>query len=126
MDVEVLKQSVRPEFLNRIDETIMFNPLNKENIKQIVNIQLEGVSAMLKEKNITIKATDYALDYLAVKGYEPQFGARPIKRVIQKEILNSLSRELIKGNIKNGDAVLIDSFDKTIVFRKEKDLIKTT
>ena len=125
MVFEVLKQSVRPEFLNRIDETIMFNPLNKENIKQIVKIQLDGVSAMLKENNITIKATDYALDYLAVKGYEPQFGARPIKRVIQKEILNSLSRELIKGNIKNGDAVLIDSFEKTIVFRKEKDLIKT-
>ena len=120
MVFEILKQTMRPEFLNRIDETIMFNPLNKEDIKKIVQIHLEKVSQMLSEKDIKIKTTKYALSYLAVKGYEPQYGARPIKRVIQKEILNGLSRKLISGEIKNGDHVLIDSFEKSIVFRKEK------
>ena len=120
MVFEILKQTMRPEFLNRIDETIMFNPLNKEDIKKIVQIHLEKVSQMLSEKDIKIKTTKYALSYLAEKGYEPQYGARPIKRVIQKEILNGLSRKLISGEIKNGDHVLIDSFEKSIVFRKEK------
>ena len=120
MVFEILKQTMRPEFLNRIDETIMFNPLNKEDIKKIVKIHLEKVSQMLSEKDIKIKTTKYALSYLAEKGYEPQYGARPIKRVIQKEILNGLSRKLISGEIKNGDHVLIDSFEKSIVFRKEK------
>ena len=120
MVFEVLKQSVRPEFLNRIDETIMFNPLNKESIAKIVEIHLSKVAQLLKEKDISIKATDYAIEYLSKKGYEPQFGARPIKRVIQKEILNSLSRKLISAEIKNGDEILIDSFENSIVFRKEK------
>ncbi len=120
MVFEVLKQSVRPEFLNRIDETIMFNPLNKEAIAKIVEIHLSKVAELLKEKDISIKATDYAIEYLSKKGYEPQFGARPIKRVIQKEILNSLSRKLISAEIKNGDEILIDSFENSIVFRKEK------
>ena len=120
MVFEILKQTMRPEFLNRIDETIMFNPLNKEDIKKIVKIHLEKVSQMLSEKDIKIKTTKYALSYLSEKGYEPQYGARPIKRVIQKEILNGLSRKLISGEIKNGDHVLIDSFEKSIVFRKEK------
>jgi ATP-dependent Clp protease ATP-binding subunit ClpB len=120
MVFEILKQTMRPEFLNRIDETIMFNPLNKDDIKKIVQIHLEKVSQMLSEKDIKIKTTKYALSYLAEKGYEPQYGARPIKRVIQKEILNGLSRKLISGEIKNGDHVLIDSFEKSIVFRKEK------
>ena len=120
MVLEILKQTMRPEFLNRIDETIMFNPLNKKDITKIVQIQLDNVSEMLVDKDITIKITKYALSYLAEKGYEPQYGARPIKRVIQKEILNGLSRKLVSGEIKNGDHVLIDSFEKKIVFRKDK------
>ena len=120
MVFETLKQSVRPEFLNRIDESIMFNPLNKDAISKIVKIHLEKVAELLVEKDITITATDYAIEYLSEKGYEPQFGARPIKRVIQKEILNALSRKLISGEIKNGENILIDSFENTIVFRNEK------
>ena len=120
MVFETLKQSVRPEFLNRIDETIMFNPLNKDAISKIVKIHLEKVAELLVEKDISITATDYAIEYLSEKGYEPQFGARPIKRVIQKEILNALSRKLISGEIKNGENILIDSFENTIVFRNEK------
>ena len=120
MVFETLKQSVRPEFLNRIDETIMFNPLNKDAISKIVKIHLEKVAELLVEKDISITATDYAIEYLSEKGYEPQFGARPIKRVIQKEILNVLSRKLISGEIKNGENILIDSFENTIVFRNEK------
>ena len=120
MVFEVLKQTLRPEFLNRIDETIMFNPLNKKDIAKIVQIHLDKVSEMLVEKDIKIKTTKYALSYLAEKGYEPQYGARPIKRVIQKEILNGLSRKIISGEIKNGDHILIDSFENNIVFRKDK------
>ena len=120
MVFETLKQSVRPEFLNRIDESIMFNPLNKDAISKIVKIHLEKVAELLVEKDISITATDYAIEYLSEKGYEPQFGARPIKRVIQKEILNALSRKLISGEIKNGENILIDSFENTIVFRNEK------
>ena len=120
MVLEILKQTMRPEFLNRIDETIMFNPLNKKDIAKIVQIQLDKVSEMLVDKDIIIKTTKYALSYLAEKGYEPQYGARPIKRVIQKEILNGLSRKLISGEIKNGDHILIDSFENKIVFRKDK------
>ena len=121
MVFETLKQSVRPEFLNRIDESIMFNPLNKDAISKIVKIHLEKVAELLVEKDISITATDYAIEYLSEKGYEPQFGARPIKRVIQKEILNALSRKLISGEIKNGENILIDSFENTIVFRNEKN-----
>ena len=121
MVFETLKQSVRPEFLNRIDETIMFNPLNKYAISKIVKIHLEKVAELLVEKDISITATDYAIEYLSEKGYEPQFGARPIKRVIQKEILNALSRKLISGEIKNGENILVDSFENTIVFRNEKN-----
>ena len=121
MVFETLKQSVRPEFLNRIDETIMFNPLNKDAISKIVKIHLEKVAELLVEKDISITATDYAIEYLSEKGYEPQFGARPIKRVIQKEILNALSRKLISGEIKNGENILVDSFENTVVFRNEKN-----
>ena len=121
MVFELLKQQVRPEFLNRIDETIVFSPLNKDNIIKIVKIQLDILATMLLERDIKIKATDYAIEYIADKGYEPQFGARPIKRVIQKEVLNNFSKELLAGKINNGDLILIDSFDKQIVFRKENN-----
>ncbi|MFT4643353.1 MAG: ATP-dependent Clp protease ATP-binding subunit ClpB, partial [Candidatus Azotimanducaceae bacterium] len=97
--VELLKQTVRPEFLNRIDEIIMFTPLNKAEIKQIVNLQLKGVSKMLANKDIVFDATEEAITALGEKGYDPQFGARPVKRVIQREILNELSKEILAGKI---------------------------
>ena len=112
-----LKNHFRPEFLNRIDETIVFNPLEKSAIQQIVKIQLKQLNQLLEEKGIKLDITDYAIEYLAKKGFEPQYGARPIKRLVQKEILNGLSKELLKGDIEKGDEVLIDSFDENIVFR---------
>ena len=90
----ILKQTVRPEFINRIDEIVMFTPLTEANIKQIVSLQLKGVTKMLAHQNITMDATQEAIDYLAQKGYDPQYGARPVKRVIQREVLNQLSKEI--------------------------------
>jgi ATP-dependent Clp protease ATP-binding subunit ClpB len=115
--VELLKQTVRPEFLNRIDEIIMFTPLNKAEIKQIVNLQLKGVSKMLANKNIVFDATEEAITALGEKGYDPQFGARPVKRVIQREILNELSKEILAGKITADSSILLDAFDGKFVFR---------
>ena len=117
--INELKATFRPEFLNRIDETIVFKPLSKMVISKIVKIQLQELNKMLANKNIKLNISDYAVEYLSKKGYEPQFGARPIKRLIQKEILNGLSKELLEGEIKEGDIILIDSFDENIVFRKD-------
>ena len=116
--INELKATFRPEFLNRIDETIVFKPLSKMVISKIVKIQLQDLNKMLENKNIKLNISDYAVEYLSKKGYEPQFGARPIKRLMQKEILNGLSKELLEGKIKEGDIILIDSFDDNIVFRK--------
>lgn len=120
----LLKKSVRPEFLNRIDDIIMFTPLNKEHITKIVRLQLEQLKKMVAQQNITIDATDEAINYLSKKGYDPQYGARPIKRVIQKEVLNNLSKEILSGNIKTESIVLIDSFDDKLVFRNQNELVK--
>ena len=117
--INELKATFRPEFLNRIDETIVFKQLSKMVISKIVKIQLQELNKMLANKNIKLNISDYAVEYLSKKGYEPQFGARPIKRLIQKEILNGLSKELLEGKIKEGDIILIDSFDENIVFRKD-------
>ena len=117
--INELKATFRPEFLNRIDETIVFKPLSKMVISKIVKIQFQELNKMLANKNIKLNISDYAVEYLSNKGYEPQFGARPIKRLIQKEILNGLSKELLEGKIKEGDIILIDSFDENIVFRKD-------
>jgi len=116
----LLKKTIRPEFLNRIDEIIMFTPLNKEEVRSIVELQLHGLSGMLKEKNIELTWTEDALDSLSVKGFNPQFGARPIKRVIQKEVLNSLSKELLKGNVTATSKILLDAFDDQLVFRNKE------
>ncbi|MCL4117734.1 UNVERIFIED_CONTAM: hypothetical protein GTU68_062376 [Idotea baltica] len=120
----LLKQSVRPEFLNRIDDIIMFTPLNKENIAEIVRLQLDQLKKMLSKQHITIDATEDAILYLAEKGYDPQYGARPIKRVIQKDVLNNLSKELLKGTIKPESIVLIDSFNDELVFRNQDQLVE--
>jgi ATP-dependent Clp protease ATP-binding subunit ClpB len=121
----LLKQTVRPEFLNRIDDIIMFTPLTKNDIVKIVGLQLKGVSKMLAKQNITLDATAEAIEYLAIKGYEPEYGARPVQRVIQKEVLNTLSKEILSGKITTDSIILLDSFNNALVFRNQGDLILT-
>ena len=115
----LLKQTVRPEFINRIDEIVMFTPLTEANIKQIVNLQLKGVTKMLAQQNITMDATPEAITYLAEKGYDPQYGARPVKRVIQREVLNQLSKEILAGKVTIDSIILLDCFDGELVFRNQ-------
>ena len=117
--VDLLKQTVRPEFLNRIDEVIMFTPLNKEEIGQIVALQLNHLKEMLHEKGIAFEATPESIEALSEKGYDPQFGARPVKRVIQREILNQLSKEILAGKINSESSILLDAFDGQFVFRNK-------
>jgi len=119
--LQLLKQTVRPEFINRIDDIVMFAPLTKADIKQIVRLQLGGIIKLVARENIVLEATPEAIDYLAERGYDPQFGARPVKRVLQKEVMNALSKEILKGNIKAGSLILIDSFDNGLVFRNKTE-----
>ncbi|MCH7524858.1 MAG: ATP-dependent chaperone ClpB [Bacteroidetes bacterium] len=119
----LLKQSVRPEFLNRIDDIIMFTPLSKENITKIVGLQLKAVTKMIAQQGITFDATQEAIDYLTEKGYNPEYGARPVKRVIQKEVLNALSKEILAGTITTDSIILLDAFDDKLVFRNQDDLV---
>jgi ATP-dependent Clp protease ATP-binding subunit ClpB len=115
---DLLKQTLRPEFLNRIDETVLFQPLSKSQIGKIVNFQLRSFNEMLEKRNIILTATEDALKYLTNKGYDPVFGARPLKRVLQHEVLNKLSKEILAGNINDGDRVTLDYFEETgLVFR---------
>lgn len=120
----LLRKTIRPEFLNRIDDIIMFTPLSKDDITQIVRLQLDQLKKMIAKQHITIDATDEAIAYLADKGYDPQYGARPIKRVIQKEVLNNLSKALLSGGISAESIVLIDSFDNGLVFRNQDELVE--
>jgi len=117
--MEVLRQSLRPEFLNRIDDVIMFHPLMKKEIKGIIRIQLELLQKQLLTQGINLQFTDYALDYLVQRGFDPQYGARPLKRVIQKDIINMLSKKIIGGEIDKAKPVLIDVFDGVVVMRNE-------
>ncbi|MEC5172308.1 ATP-dependent Clp protease ATP-binding subunit ClpB [Chryseobacterium nepalense] len=115
---DLLKQTLRPEFLNRIDEVVLFQPLRKKEIGKIVTYQLRGFNDMLSKRNIIMTATQDAVDYLMNKGYDPAFGARPLKRVIQQEVLNKLSREILAGNVNDGDRITLDYFEETgLVFR---------
>jgi len=118
--LNLLKTMVRPEFLNRIDEIIMFTPLTEGNIEQIVSYQLKSVFKMLAQQHITMDATPEAVSYLAKKGFDPHFGARPVKRVIQREVLNQLSKEILSGNIKTDSIILLDSFDDRLIFRNQE------
>jgi ATP-dependent Clp protease ATP-binding subunit ClpB len=113
----LLKQTVRPEFINRIDEIVLFTPLTNADIRNIVSIQLKGVTKMLAQQQITLDATPEAIDYLAEKGFDAQFGARPVKRVIQREVLNELSKDILSGKITTDSIILLDSFDGKLVFR---------
>ncbi|WP_017259073.1 ATP-dependent chaperone ClpB [Pedobacter arcticus] len=113
---ELLKKTIRPEFLNRIDEVIMFTPLNRDEIRDIVKLQFVGVQKSLAEMGISIEASEEALDWLAELGYDPQFGARPLKRVVQKRILNELSKQILAGTVDRDSKIKIDVFDKNFVF----------
>jgi len=115
----LLKQSVRPEFLNRIDDVVMFTPLSKDNIKEIVGLQLKGLKKMLMKQGITIDATEEAIEYIAKIGFDPQYGARPVKRTIQKEVLNMLSKEILAEKIKTDSIILLDQFDDKLIFRNQ-------
>lgn len=119
----LLKQTVRPEFINRIDEIVMFTPLTSANIAQIVGLQLKSVTKMLALQGITMDATPEAIAYLSEKGYDPQFGARPVKRVIQRDVLNKLSKEILAGTIKTDSIILLDSFNGELVFRNETEIV---
>ncbi|OIQ29028.1 MAG: ATP-dependent chaperone ClpB [Bacteroidetes bacterium MedPE-SWsnd-G2] len=118
----LLKQTVRPEFLNRIDDTIMFTPLSKADISSIVELQIKSLQKTIAKQGIVIDATNEAIAYLAEEGYHPEYGARPVKRVIQKEILNQLSKEILSGNIKTDCIILLDEFDGNLIFRNQTEV----
>jgi ATP-dependent Clp protease ATP-binding subunit ClpB len=117
--MNLLRQTIRPEFLNRIDEVIMFQPLLKSEIKGIIQIQLESLRNMVAKNGIDLKFSDYLLEFLAENGFDPQFGARPLKRLIQKMIVSPLSKKILAGEIDKSHPVLADVFDGIVVFRNE-------
>jgi len=114
---QILKNTIRPEFLNRIDEVIMFEPLSRDDIHKIVKIQMSSMIKQLADAGFILEITDEAVDWLAQLGYDPQFGARPLKRVLQKKVLNELSKKILMGEVKKENPIIIDSFEQQIVFR---------
>jgi ATP-dependent Clp protease ATP-binding subunit ClpB len=117
--MNLLRQTIRPEFLNRVDEVIMFQPLMKGEIKGIINIQLKQLKNMVASSGVQLEFSDYLVDYFVENGYDPQFGARPLKRLIQKEIVNQLSKKILAGDVDKTHPVLVDVFDGVVVFRNE-------
>ena len=115
--MELLKQTIRPEFLNRIDETIMFTPLNEQQIRDIVGLQIEGVHKMLLQSGVDLRITDDAIDYIAHEGYDPQFGARPVKRALQRLVLNELSKAIIAGKVNHQQPVIVELRDGELQFK---------
>lgn len=118
---QLLKKTIRPEFLNRIDETILFTPLRSSEIKDIVKLQLDALKKILAKKDITIDFTPDAVNHISKAGYDPQFGARPVKRVIQRELMNELSKAIISDHVKPDSIILVDSFNDALVFRNVED-----
>jgi ATP-dependent Clp protease ATP-binding subunit ClpB len=120
---DLLKKTIRPEFLNRIDDIIMFQPLSREDVEQIVRLQFKGVQHLLKEQGYQIEATEEAIEWLAQLGYDPQFGARPVKRLFQRKVLNELSKQILSGSISNEQTIVLDMIDNHMLFRnKEHEL----
>jgi ATP-dependent Clp protease ATP-binding subunit ClpB len=117
--MNLLRETVRPEFLNRVDEIIMFKPLLKKEIRGIVRLQLNNLKHLIAKNGITLEFSDYALEYLGEQGFDLQFGARPLKRLIQKEIVNALSKRILAGDVDKSKPVLVDVFDGTVVFRND-------
>lgn len=122
----LLRQTIRPEFLNRVDEIIMFAPLLLKEIKSIIRIQLNSLQKLVAQSGIQLVFSDYALEFLAENGFDPQFGARPLKRLIQKEIVNGLSKKILSGDIDKSRKVLVDVFDGVVVFRNENGEVVTS
>lgn len=116
---ELLKKSIRPEFLNRIDEVIMFEPLTRDDVKEIVRIQFRQIVNRLEEQHVKLSATEEAIEWLSELGFDPQFGARPVKRVMQKQILNELSKQLLAGTINKDKEIVVDMFENKFVFRNQ-------
>jgi ATP-dependent Clp protease ATP-binding subunit ClpB len=114
---EMLKKSIRPEFLNRIDETIMFQPLTRENVHEIVGLQFKLIAKTLESQGIKLSASPQAIEWLSELGYDPQFGARPVKRVIQKKILNELSKQILSGKVQTNGVIEIDVIKNEFVFK---------
>jgi ATP-dependent Clp protease ATP-binding subunit ClpB len=115
--LRLMRQSIRPEFINRIDDIIVFNPLSKEDIQEIVSLQIKGLAKRLSDQNLTIDATDEAIVLLAKKGFDPQYGARPVKRVIQTLVLNELAKKLLENEVDKEQIILFDAFDDELIFR---------
>ncbi len=124
--MELLKQTIRPEFLNRIDDVIMFQPLMLKEIREIVRMQLNDLKDQLLKSGVFLEFSEYALDYLSENGFDPQFGARPLKRLIQKQIINQLSKKLLSGTIDKAHPVLVDVFDGVVVFRNDVNAHETS
>jgi ATP-dependent Clp protease ATP-binding subunit ClpB len=123
--MNLLRQTIRPEFLNRVDEIIMFQPLLKNEIKGIIRIQLENLKKLVAQNGIQLHFSEYLLDHLAENGFDPQFGARPLKRFIQKEIVNALSKKILAGTVDKNHPVLVDVFDNVVVFRNDVEQPQT-
>jgi ATP-dependent Clp protease ATP-binding subunit ClpB len=117
--MDLLKQTIRPEFLNRVDDIIMFSPLLRKQMASIVQIQLKQLKSLVAENGMQIEFTDYLVEYLSEQGFDMQFGARPLKRLIQKLVVNELSKQILSGAIDKTKKVLIDIFDGVVVFRNE-------
>lgn len=115
--LEMLKQTIRPEFLNRIDETIMFTPLDENEIEEIVGLQISSVKNMLARNGVTLEVTPAAMKFLAEEGYDPEFGARPVKRVIHRLVLNQLSKDILAQKVDHEHPIIIDVKDGEIVFK---------
>ena len=115
----LLKKTIKPEFLNRIDEIIMFQPLNEAEVRKIVEIQLKNAQKMLEKNNVKIEVTKRAVDYIAKVGFDPQFGARPIKRVIQKNVLNELSKIILQDKVDKNCVIIVDEKNGTLTFKNK-------
>ena len=115
--IEVLKRTVRPEFLNRIDEVIMFEPLSQTDIRAILDMQIRDLQSKLAENGVTVEFTDGFKDYMSTKGYEPQYGARPIKRLMQKELINLLAKSILDGHVRKDSVIHVDVIDGQITIK---------
>lgn len=115
--LDMLKQTIRPEFLNRIDEIIMFTPLNQAEIEEIVGLQVKGIQHMLSANGVTLKVTPAAIHYLAEEGYDPEFGARPVKRVIHRMVLNRLSKDILAQTVDKDKPIIIDFDNDRLIFK---------
>lgn len=119
MLLELLRKSLRPEFLNRIDETIIFTPLSKENIREIVRLQFQQIVERMKHQGIDIRMTDAAVQWIGAAGFDPQYGARPVKRILQKQVLNELSKIILAGEVVKNKPITIDIAENRLVFTNE-------